>query len=211
MKILIKNKEYDVRIIRKRIKNTYVRFNDEGYFVVTTSNWVPIFSIKKMLESNSEKLIKMVNRSIKRTTNDGIFYYLGKKYDIIVNEDDKRISFEENKIFTPSLERLEDYKKKLAVKVFSERLEVLHKLFEEKIPYPRLRVRKMKTKWGVCNRKNDTVTLNLDLINRSLDEIDYVIIHELSHFVVFNHSKDFWNVVRKYCPNYKEISNMLKE
>ena len=69
----------------------------------------------------------------------------------------------------------------------------------------------MKTRWGVCNRKNITVTLNLELIKYDLNKVDYVIVHELSHFVHFNHSKNFWNTVSKYCPKYKQIKKELKE
>lgn len=210
MKVLINDKEYGVTIIRKNIKNTYIRFNDDGVFVVTTSNWVPKLSIKKLIESNYEKLVGMVERSQKRRVDEGVFYYLGIKYDIIIAEDLKDVFFDKDKVLVPNLERLQNWQKKAANKMFKERLDKLYELFEENIPYPKLRVRKMKTKWGVCNRKNNTVTLNLDLINRTIKEIDYVIIHELSHFVVFNHSKDFWNVVRKYCPDYKEINKMLK-
>ena len=69
----------------------------------------------------------------------------------------------------------------------------------------------MKTRWGVCNKKTNTVTLNSELIKYDISKIDYVIIHELSHFLHFNHSRSFWNQVEKYCPNYKKIRNELKD
>jgi hypothetical protein len=69
----------------------------------------------------------------------------------------------------------------------------------------------MRTRWGVCNKKTITVTLNTELIKYNLRCLDYVIVHELSHLVYFNHSKDFWNLVSKYCPNYKEIKRELKD
>ena len=40
--------------------------------------------------------------------------------------------------------------------------------------------------------------------------LDYVIVHELSHFIYPNHSRDFWSLVGKYYPNYKECRKMLK-
>ena len=90
-------------------------------------------------------------------------------------------------------------------------LDYNYNLFDEKIPYPILKIRLMKTRWGVCNRRSNTVTLNTKLIEYSLEKLDYVIIHELSHFVHFNHSKNFWNLVSKYCPNYKLIRKELKD
>ena len=69
----------------------------------------------------------------------------------------------------------------------------------------------MKTRWGVCNKRDNSVTLNTNLIKETIDKLDYVIIHELAHFVHFDHSKDFWNLVSKYCKEYKQIRKELKD
>ena len=84
-------------------------------------------------------------------------------------------------------------------------------MFEEKIPVPNLKIRKMTSRWGVCNTKNHNVTLNYYLSRYDIKCLDYVVVHELSHFIHPNHSKNFWNLVSKYCPNYKECRRMLKE
>jgi len=71
----------------------------------------------------------------------------------------------------------------------------------------------MTSKWGVCNITKKIVTLNLELIKLDIKYLDYVIVHELSHLIYPNHSKDFWNLVYKYCPNYKlyrkEMKNLI--
>lgn len=41
----------------------------------------------------------------------------------------------------------------------------------------------MKTRWGSCNIKNKTILLNLELAKRQIKEIEYVILHELSHLI----------------------------
>lgn len=69
----------------------------------------------------------------------------------------------------------------------------------------------MKSRWGVYNRKNHSITLNSHLIEYSIEKLDYVIIHELCHIIHFDHSKDFWLLVSKYCPDYKKIRKELKE
>ena len=74
-----------------------------------------------------------------------------------------------------------------------------------------LKIRKMKTRWGVCNKKTKTITLNSELMKYSIDKLDYVIVHELSHFIYFDHSKNFWKQVEKYCPCYKKIRKELKD
>ena len=96
-------------------------------------------------------------------------------------------------------------------RIFNERLKICYDLFEENIPYPKLMIRKMKRKWGYCNKNERLIKLNFDLIKYSINEIDYVIIHELSHLIEFNHSKNFWKIVKKYKPDYKQAQLILKE
>ena len=93
---------------------------------------------------------------------------------------------------------------------FSSHLKYWYDLYEEDIPKPNLKIRKMKTRWGVCNIENYNVTLNSELYRYDIECLDYVIVHELSHFIEANHSSDFWRQVSKYCPDYKEIRKKLK-
>ena len=98
----------------------------------------------------------------------------------------------------------------LIKEIYSNHLNIWYNKFEEKIPIPNLKIRKMKTRWGVCNTKNHNVTLNYYLYKYDLECLDYVIVHELSHFLEGNHSKNFWKIVEKYYPNYKEVRKKLR-
>ena len=72
-------------------------------------------------------------------------------------------------------------------------------------------IRKMTSRWGVCNTKLKKVTLNLELIKRDTIYLDYVIYHELSHLIEGNHSSKFWSIVEENCPNYKNIRKQMKD
>ncbi len=151
-----------------------------------------------------------MNKVKKRQVKDKEFYYLGNKYDIIIVPFDA-IEIENNKIYVSSEDKLNKWLKKQTKKIFEERLEICYKLFEEKIPYPKLKIRTMKTRWGVNHKLDSSITLNSKLIRYDERVIEYVIIHELSHFVHFDHSKYFWNTVEKYMPDYKKAVKTLKE
>ena len=97
------------------------------------------------------------------------------------------------------------------IKIFEQRYQYCYQMFKEKIPLYILKFRTMKTRWGVCNRKSKTITLNTRLLEYDISCLDYVIIHELSHLLEFNHSTNFWKIVEKYCPNYKQIRKILKD
>lgn len=76
--------------------------------------------------------------------------------------------------------------------------------------FGKVSLRNQKTRFGSCSFKND-ISLNINLLNYDFDVIDYVLIHELCHTRVKNHSAKFWLEVEKYCPNYKLLRKQLKQ
>lgn len=204
------NKKYEVVIEKKNNKNTYIRVKEDLKIYVTTSYFASKLYIYNLLEQNKEYLKKVLTKQEIKNENTS-FKYLGKKYDVIICNIVNKVEFDENKIYTPSEKELDKYIKKNTLELFKERLDYNYNLFLENIPYPKLKIRTMKTRWGVCNKRDNSVTLNSKLIEYNIEALDYVIIHELSHFVHFNHSKEFWMLVSKYNPNYKQIKKYLKE
>ena len=210
MKYIVEDQEYDVIVEKKNNKNTYIRVKDDLTIHITTNYLVTNKYIMKLLDNNYDYLKKNLERQKLKQEKSKLFYYLGQVYDIIIIDINK-IEIIDHRIYVKSIDALNRWLKKETKRIFSERLAIIYNEFEEDIPYPNLRIRKMKTRWGVCNKQNKTITLNSELIKYSLDKLDYVIIHELSHFIHFNHSKSFWKLVSKYCPRYKEIRKELRD
>lgn len=136
---------------------------------------------------------------------------MGNKYDLVIINGFKNVKIKDNKIFISSKELLDKWYLNEAKAIFLARFNYLLTIFNENVPSINLKIRKMKTRWGVCNRKNNTITLNLELIKKDIELIDYVIIHELCHFIYPNHSKQFWSLVESYIPKYKSLRKKLKE
>ena len=206
----LNGEEYVVEIVKKRNRHTYIRVKDDLTIYVTTNHLVTTKSIEKLLDENKDYLEKMINKRKKENIKNSELYILGKRYNLII-ADVKKIEISGNNLYVSSEKYLNNWIKRETKKIFLKRLEYVYNLFEEKIPFPKLRIRGMKTRWGVCNRKLEVVTLNSKLIREDISKIDYVIVHELSHFVHFDHSSAFWSVVSKYCPDYKKIRKELKD
>mgnify|MGYP005764404567 FL=1 len=201
---------YNVLVVKKNNKNTYIKIKDDMTIYVTTNYLTSKREVKIILDNEKDFLRKALSRTRKKLEKEELFYYLGKKYDIIlVPFENTEVS--NGKIFVKDEKILEKWLKKETKRIFTERLEYNYNLFDEDIPFPKLKIRSMKTRWGVCNKRDNSVTLNSKLIKYSLHEIDYVIIHELSHFVHFDHSKEFWETVRMHMPDYKKSVLILKE
>ena len=209
MKYEIEGIEYPIVIRRKGNKNTYIRIK-QGIIEVSTNYFTTKKQILFILEKNKESIQKMMIKCQQKQEKETKFYYLGKCYDIIKIPTDE-VEIMQHTIYATDDKQLQKWYFKQLKTIYQERYQLQYQRFEENIPLYRLKVRKMKTRWGVCNRKSKTITLNTELLRYCYEAIDYVIIHELCHLIHFNHSKDFWNLVSKYCPNYKPIQKLLKE
>lgn len=207
MEFKYNDKTYHIEIIKKNIKNIYIRVKDSK-IIVTCNHLTTKKTIEALIKDNNNSIVKMILHDIKRQEKEEKFYLFGQNYDIVYG-----LNFEisTNKIYAKDKKELDKQISKIIQKTFYERLMYHYNNYEKSIPLPSLKIRKMTTRWGVCNIKTNNITLNYNLYKYTIDCLDYVIIHELSHFIHPNHSKNFWNQVSKYCPNYKIIRKKLKE
>ena len=201
---------YDVVVIKKNNKNMYIRVKDDLKIYITCNYFATNKIIKRLLVDNEDFIRHAIERVRSKVKDDSKLFYLGNSYDIIINRDINDIKIINDKVFVPSIEVLDKWYKNEIINIFDERYVKVFNNFHENIKSPILRIRTMKSRWGVYNKKNHTITLNSKLIEFDAEKIDYVIIHELSHIIHFDHSKEFWNLVGKYCPNYKEIKKEMK-
>lgn len=209
MKVLLCDTIVNVEIIKKNNKNIYFRISPEGDLVVTCNKFVSEREIKKLIEKNLTSLERMYSNYLKQSEKDLSFYYLGQPYIKVFDESVKKVYFDDDFIYAADEKMLDKWYKKECLKVFNDRIEYCLDNFTD-IPDFKLRIRKMKTRWGVNNVTQRIITLNSELLKKDLDLIDYVIIHELCHFYEANHSDRFWYQVSLRYPNYKLARKRLR-
>ena len=203
--------DYEVVIERKNNKHIYIRVKEDMKIHVSCSRFATKLMIKHILDDNISSLRKMVNHAVKEKEKQNKFFYLGKEYDIIFDSRVKKVFIDNNNIYSKDQKMLEKWLKEETLRIFDDRYVYVFNHYDENVKSPILKIRNMKTRWGVYNRANHTITLNSKLIEFDVEKIDYVIIHELSHIKHFNHSKAFWSLVGKYCKNYKQIRKEMKD
>ena len=69
----------------------------------------------------------------------------------------------------------------------------------------------MTTKWGTCNTSTRKIWLNLQLAKKPIECLEYVILHELAHLKVKNHSADFVAILDQYMPYWRELKKQLND
>ena len=210
MEIELEGKIFNVFITRKSIKNMYLKVKPDGLYI-SCNRFVTKGMILSFIESNSKMIVEADKRLQKKEQKKEEFYYLGKRYDVIILNTVSKIEFIDDTVYVKNKTYLNTFLKNEANRIFNERVKVCYNLFEEDIPYPEVVIGKMTRKWGYNNKRQKLIKLNFELIKYSIDEIDYVIIHELCHFLEFNHSPRFWKYVKKYKPDYKKNQSVLKE
>ena len=196
------DQDYQVQIIYKRIKNIHYRFVDD-HFLITC----PKYTTERMIKSGLDKFAKrLLARSITNrgeTENDIALF--GVRYPLFAN----------GSFTLPTQETLiyksrDDLHKKLR-KWFLQFIDERTRHYAEIMNAPQytVKVRMMRTRYGTNNRHAKTITYSLVLMHYSLDIIDSVIIHELTHCFVYNHSDNFYRLLYKYCPNYAILRKKL--
>jgi len=98
--------------------------------------------------------------------------------------------------------------KETARKIILDRIDHLNSLYQ--VDVKRIAIRNQKTRWGSCSRKGN-LNFNYRLMYLSPKLLDYVIVHELCHLKEFNHSPQFWELVKTTIPDYKLVRKELRK
>jgi len=146
-------------------------------------------------------------------------FYIGRRYRLKITEGDTlsvklrgkfiRVVTTDKEKTSKIKQQLQDWYKKQAKRRFNERLKLNYeKIKVEGIPFPKLTIRVLHKRWGSCTEQG--ITLNLHLIKAPVYCIDYVIMHELCHLKVPNHSPAFYKLKEKYMVDWKDRKKVLE-
>lgn len=211
--------KYNVIITKKNIKNIILKVKSDGTVTLsvpkrTTNDFIESFLksknewILKNLEKIKKNPVKAVDKSYKNGDN---IEYLGKNYILkiftsisnkIEIDKDSLIIFTNKEITEKNIETLlYNWYKEKASEVFKISLNKYSNLIGEK--FLDFKIRRMKRRWGSCRYLSKVITLNLELIRKPQECIDYVCLHEVTHLRYPHHQKEFWDFIKVYMPDWK--------
>ena len=212
---------------RKKVKNINLRIRPNMEIYISAPMNLHSDYIENFIRSK-EKWIKQVLQKIKEAKQNQLpsqylsgekHKYLGKEYELEVKQgNSNRVSLKEGKIILTVISNIfenSDEKKKVmerwyfenAQKVFVNAIQKWLEILDESIE--KLSIKPMKSRWGSCNYVKRYINLNTELIKRTQFEIEYVVLHELTHLKYPNHGKGFYRYIENYMPNYKIAEKML--
>ena len=198
---VVDNKSYQVNVTYKRVRNINYRFKDNQFYV-SCSRLTLMSSIKSGLDKFARHLIKS---SVKKVpVGEDYIYILGNKIYLCFPG---TCTFMNESFDYKTMDEFKKKIKKIFLKYLTSRTEYWAK--EMKAPKYLVKIRDMKSRYGSNNRAKKSITYAFMLIHHPLDIIDSVIIHELTHCFVFNHSDKFYKLLYVYCPNYNSLRKRL--
>jgi predicted metal-dependent hydrolase len=209
------------QIIRTRRKTIALIVDPQGRLIVRAPLHSSEAQIRKIVEQKTswiEKkkqlaLMRQPPSQAERFREGREFHYLGQRYPLAVVDRRRPLlvlngRFELARLALPDAERVfENWYRAQARLVLAERVPELANLFG--FQFQRLAINGARTRWGSCGIRG-SLNFTWRLIMAPEPVIDYVIVHELAHLRVRNHSSQFWELLEKLMPEYRQARAWLK-
>lgn len=220
--------DIEVIIERKSVKKIRLKVFPSGIVKLSAPLGVPDQGLSDFLKSKT----KWIEKSLNNFKDTGAVEFetrihsgastrvLGRQIRLIVNEAKTyKIAQKEGCVYIQSpatgdkqalLKQFERWWQKQSKSYFTVVIDRLYPIISKHgIEKPALQVRKMKTLWGSCSRKHCKITLNYYLYKAPPPCIDYVVLHELTHFLYPKHNKDFYEFLTVHMPDWQERKRIL--
>lgn len=221
--------EYNVKYNSK--KNVNIRIKSDLTLNVSAPRWVVKSELERILTKKSGWILDNLEkqRKIQREKkvnileNGHAIWFKGQKYRLFYRKSEENyvcLTEEQIVVFSKRSEDL-DYSKKIllnwlrnmAKEDFAKALNKYRNRMIKKydIPEYNLQIRAMKTRWGTCTPAKKKITLNLNLMYAPQEFLEYVALHELTHFIEIYHNAHFYEILSEFMPDWKERQNTLNK
>jgi len=219
---IIRSDKVKYAVTKKKIKNFIIRIYPDLRIAISVPLHASNKDIENFIQSKKEwiettlKKIEIAKEN-KNNLKENIIRILSKKIEKkIIESDLERIRLTDTSIYIYSKDidntkiekKLLEWKVEKLKVILDEYLEKYTKLLNTNINY--YQIKKLSSAWGIYHKKENYITFNFDLIEKDIECIEYVVLHELCHIFYMNHQKNFWTLVEKYMPDYKIRRKNLK-
>lgn len=220
-------------LTRKPVKNINLRIRQDGSVLVSADSRVPVSYIDDLIRKKQSFILSaLAQYEGKRAQQDiSLRYISGERFRLLgetlvldVQEAKKECVYVEGAALAVRVRDAEDFRRKellvakwrkaYQTEIFGDFVDRVYRMLREdgvNVPYPEVKVRRMTSCWGSCRPDKGAITLNSRLIEMPERCIEYVVLHEFAHFIHPNHSKQFWELVGRYMPDWNVRRTQLRQ
>lgn len=227
--VYVKNRDEKIKIeiIRKKVKNINLSISKNKGIRVSAPLKVKNEIIENFIKSKWEWIKKYQNKFenqkvkpiLKYITGENHFYK-GKKYllNLIITEGKQKVEINDKHInlyvkkdiaFAKKEKLMDEWYRSELKRELKNLIEKWEKIIN--ITVNEYRTKKMKTKWGTCNPRAKRIWLNLELSKKPVRCLEYVVVHEIVHFLEPSHNHRFKSFLDQYLKNWRELKKELNE
>jgi len=218
--------DISINVIHKDIKNVHLSVHPpQGRVTISAPlrmdlETIRLFSISKLgwIRKQQEKLKKQKREAPREYISRESHFYLGQRYllKVIEQKAKPKVVLKHNTIElyirkgTSKAKKekiLQGWYREQLKKIALQYVEKLEKKINVKVT--EICIRKMKTKWGTCNSNAKRIWLNTELAKKPIESIEYILIHEMVHFLERNHNGKFTAYMDKFSPKWKHLREEL--
>jgi len=211
-KVILNGREVTYDLVFKNNKNTYFYFKSSNYIKINASKYQRKKDIIDHMINNASQFIMKLDKVVNKVKvkDNTVYYYFGKELKIAQSDDYSVVILGDEIKLPKSVDHIKLFEKNEILRELS--------LLESKYksnPYVninniKISTRHTKTRFGSCNARLRKVNFNTNLVHYDKLYLEYVFLHEICHLTHQNHSRDFYELLEKLCPNYKELRRELK-
>lgn len=219
---------FDYTIKRQRRKTMALHVLSDATVEARVPNWVAAPEVTHFVEERADWVLQQQELMIEKLAlrpsycEGDLHPFLGMRLPLVLSEGRSRVDFIDEALHVRVRDRadkalvkasLDRWYRHQAEWLFSERLEHCYQLFdgiEPLKPFPELKIRKMRSRWGSCSSRG-IITLNAMLVQMPVECIDFVVTHELCHLWELNHSKRFYQLLNSVMPQWRLYEQRVEE
>ncbi len=226
MDFLIEVNGLEFSLIRKSIKRLRLRLHADGRMQVSAPLSCSLNTIHRFLEDKQDWILKHRTRLLSKPKpleaqfhTGELHSFLGQSYPLIVHESETRngVFLEDHHILCYVPQNATSHlKKNLLHSWYREQMRLLLPQLIQKwepiigVQVHQWTIRAMTTRWGSCNVVLKKICLNLNLIQKPLRCLEYVLVHEMVHLLEASHNKRFYTLMTQFMPEWRVCKEQLK-
>lgn len=213
--IILENQIIEYDIVYKSMRSIYFKV-EKGRLLVKAPYHTPLSFIEENIMKYQKKFLKQINdyEPYYLYQDQGYVDIFDERYNIVLRDVCQRqcvIHDHQLYVYHQQIDKcVESYLKQRLLDYVEERV-IYYLAHDFDLGMPKIGVRKYKGRWGSCFYRENKISFNLSLIHLDKELVDYVIVHELTHFLQANHSSLFYQEMQKRMPDYKQRQRKLKE
>ncbi len=211
-----------IEVRKKKIKNLYLSVKlPDGRVVISAPYGVSDQMMEVFVREKMEWIVRQKKRMEQRPPveekhyrSGESLYIWGKKYTLVLHEEERKNAFVlcgDNVLLYmrrgSTQEQREAYIREQYRAMLKAEAAQLVPVWEARtgLHCNSWHTKYMKTRWGTCNTVKKRLWFNVQLAEKPLECLEYVVLHELAHTKIGNHGKEFTAIMDQHMPEWREV------